>query len=152
MGLDMYLTAKEKSTSKVEVAYWRKANQIHNWFVSNVQNGEDDCDEYAVTRDQLLELYSTVMFLLGEIKLRQGLVTNGQRYEDGKWVPIKEVGKVITNPDLAAEILPTSSGFFFGSTEYDEYYYSDLVVTKKQLESIFEDHPDTEVFYYQASW
>ena len=24
-----------------EVGYWRKANQIHRWFVENVQKGED---------------------------------------------------------------------------------------------------------------
>ncbi len=26
-----------------EVAYWRKANAIHKWFVENVQDGQDDC-------------------------------------------------------------------------------------------------------------
>lgn len=39
-----------------EVAYWRKANAIHRWFVANVQNGEDDCGEYSVSTDQLAEL------------------------------------------------------------------------------------------------
>ena len=27
-----------------EVAYWRKSNQIHRWFVDNVQDGIDDCE------------------------------------------------------------------------------------------------------------
>ena len=35
------------------VAYWRKANAIHQWFVQHVQNGQDDCNEYHVTREQL---------------------------------------------------------------------------------------------------
>ena len=69
MGLDMYLERSERLTEgfdKVDVrafvddntvirkgvenpkllteaAYWRKANQIHNWFVENIQDGEDDC-------------------------------------------------------------------------------------------------------------
>ena len=30
------------------IGYWRKANQIHNWFVENVQGGEDDCKKYYV--------------------------------------------------------------------------------------------------------
>lgn len=38
------------------VAYWRKANQIHQWFVSNCQDGEDDCKEYYVGRESLEEL------------------------------------------------------------------------------------------------
>lgn len=51
MGLDMYL-----SGNGMEMAYWRKANQIHGWFVKNVQSGEDDCGEYTVSREKLEEL------------------------------------------------------------------------------------------------
>lgn len=39
-----------------EVGYWRKANQIHNWFVNNVQDGDDNCSVYCVHKKQLLEL------------------------------------------------------------------------------------------------
>ena len=28
-----------------ELGYWRKANQIHRWFVENVQDGVDNCGE-----------------------------------------------------------------------------------------------------------
>ena len=38
------------------VAYWRKANAIHKWFVDNVQNGTDDCGKYRVTVEQLKQL------------------------------------------------------------------------------------------------
>jgi hypothetical protein len=43
----------------VNVAYWRKANQIHKWFVDNVQRGEDDCGEYYVSHEKLKELINT---------------------------------------------------------------------------------------------
>ena len=43
----------------VNVAYWRKANQIHKWFVDNVQGGEDDCGDYYVSHDKLRELRET---------------------------------------------------------------------------------------------
>jgi hypothetical protein len=86
MGLDMYLTKKtyvgahyehRKVTGdlfiKVEdrvlpikfnriseiieqVGYWRKVNAIHKWFVDNVQKGVDDCGEYEVSYEKLLEL------------------------------------------------------------------------------------------------
>lgn len=39
-----------------EVAYWRKVNAVHQWFVDNVQGGEDDCGCYLVTKENLLEL------------------------------------------------------------------------------------------------
>lgn len=39
-----------------EAIYWRKANAIHNWFVTNVQDDKDDCGTYNVDRKQLGEL------------------------------------------------------------------------------------------------
>ena len=39
-----------------EVGYWRKANQIHNWFVANVQDGEDKCQKAYVSKEQLSKL------------------------------------------------------------------------------------------------
>jgi hypothetical protein len=47
------------STVVEELGYWRKANQIHRWFVENVQGGVDNCGEYFVpisTLEKLLEL------------------------------------------------------------------------------------------------
>jgi len=48
----------EKSflTPFTDLAYWRKANAIHRWFVDNVQGGVDDCGSYEVTREQLEDL------------------------------------------------------------------------------------------------
>jgi len=39
-----------------EGMYWRKANAIHQWFVENVQDGDDDCRQYYVGRDDLERL------------------------------------------------------------------------------------------------
>ena len=64
---------------------------------------------------------------------------------------LKEVCiNVIAVPEMAEELLPTGSGFFFGSTEYDEYYFGDLndtigIITRC-LDSKF------DYFEYQASW
>ena len=41
---------------QVPVAYWRKANHIHNWFVENIGGGVDECQEMSLTRDELTEL------------------------------------------------------------------------------------------------
>jgi hypothetical protein len=41
---------------QTEVAYWRKANQIHNWFVVHVLNGIDECGTYEVTKNNIQEL------------------------------------------------------------------------------------------------
>ena len=61
-----------------DVGYWRKANQIHNWFVNNVQNEIDDCcfhDE--VTKEKLLELYDICHEVMCNSKLINGQVANG---------------------------------------------------------------------------
>jgi hypothetical protein len=51
------------------------------------------------------------------------------------------------------DILPTSSGFFFGSTEYDEWYYQDLENTIEQCQKVIEETDwDTEVVVYTESW
>lgn len=44
---------------EVTCAYWRKANQIHKWFVDNVQGGNDNCGEYYVSHEKLKELRET---------------------------------------------------------------------------------------------
>jgi hypothetical protein len=104
----------------VNVAYWRKSNQIHNWFVINVQRGEDDCGEYYVSHNKLKELVNTCTL-------------------------------AITNKD--PNLLPPREGFFFGSTDVDEYYWADIMDTITQLQPIL-DRPDFEnlSFYYQSSW
>ena len=101
MGLDMYLNAKRCLSEyneidapvktavneavggvfkgkiheiKAEVAYWRKANAIHAWFVENVQDGEDNCGEYWVSKDKLKELLDTVKKVLDNNSLAQELL------------------------------------------------------------------------------
>lgn len=58
---------------------------------------------------------------------------------------------VLANRDKADEILPTASGFFFGSTEYDEYYFNDIEDTVNQLENVLKLDDEWD-FYYQSSW
>lgn len=154
MGLDMYLSAKKymskyfdpadsEKIAKINelfgiegsedgdynaqevifrVAYWRKANQIHQWFVDNVQDGVDECQEAFVTREQLKDL-------------------------------LELCKRIIDEPKLGDELLPTASGFFFGSTDYDEYYMADIKHTAERLENILNDPALSKMdFYYQSSW
>jgi len=56
------------------VAYWRKANAIHQWFVDNVQKGVDDCDEYHVTREQLKQLMELCEQIIADKKKAEELL------------------------------------------------------------------------------
>lgn len=62
------------------------------------------------------------------------------------------VSQVLDNRGLAAELLPTQSGFFFGGTDYDEYYFDDLVYTRDRLTMLLQDQYCEWDFYYQSSW
>jgi hypothetical protein len=65
MGLDMYLSRRENGSTE-EVAYWRKANQIHAWFVTNVQNGVDECEPAPVSKEQIAGLLATVREVMAD--------------------------------------------------------------------------------------
>jgi hypothetical protein len=153
MGLDMYLNArkylslysdaelidqiddvldvggdKEKafngvcmSAGAIELRgmYWRKANAIHAWFVDNVQDGEDDCKRYYVSREQMQEL-------------------------------INECLLALQNPAESNNLEPRA-GFFFGSTEKNEWYIQDLNDTVKGLTKLLELPADYD-FFYVSSW
>ena len=61
--------------------------------------------------------------------------------------------RVSLDHSLAEELLSTESGFFFGSIEYDEYYFDEVNKTldlmKKLIkENIFKDYE----LFYSASW
>jgi hypothetical protein len=60
--------------------------------------------------------------------------------------------QVIDDNSLAEELLPTSAGFFFGSTDYDQYYFGDLMFTVSLIDKVLEYVPVSWDFYYQSSW
>lgn len=127
MGLDMYLfkrNLKKPEEESIDVGYWRKANQIHNWFVENVQNGVDDCGEYIVSPSQL----RTLLEICKQIHKTKDL-------------------------KLAEKLLPTTDGFFFGSTDYDDYYFDDIEDTIDSLTDVLEKTDfNNEEIYYSAWW
>lgn len=53
---------------------------------------------------------------------------------------------------VAENLLPTTSGFFFGSTEYDVWYLSDIISCKEQFTKLLADWKDNEVVYNIMSW
>ena len=156
MGLDMYLSKKTyiganyehrnvkakitikigddlikinpKRISSIEesVGYWRKANHIHKWFVDNVQNGEDDCKEYYVSKEQLEKLLADCELVLKAKKRKE--------------------------MEIVEETLPTQRGFFFGGSEYDEYYFISIKDTIKIIKDILKEDLTNADIYYHSSW
>lgn len=99
---------------RYRVGYWRKANQIHNWFVKNVQCGKDDCSEYIVDKEEINEL----------LDICKDLISSKDK-------------------DKALELLPPKEGFFFGLSNPEqehfwEYYWDDIELTISNLENALE--------------
>ncbi len=141
---------------RATVVYWRKANAIHNWFVANVQAGKDDCEQHDVGVEQLTTLVALCREVLAKVKMESGIIINGYHMgpdTDGEWKPNIEDGDVVANPEIAHELLPTSEGFFFGSTAYNEWYVRTLmdtiVLVDAALTNAADDFPD---FAYRSSW
>lgn len=137
-----------------EVGYWRKANAIHRWFVENVQNDVDDCGRYEVSKEQLETLLEVCNEVLENSELVEGQIGNGYTFDtNGNKIMHYEEGKYIEDPSVAEELLPTTSGFFFGSTDYDEYYISDIEHTVDIIkEALATTDFDREMIVYCSSW
>jgi hypothetical protein len=103
-----------------EVAYWRKFNALHSWFVTNVQIGVDDCGSYEVSQDHIDDLLLTL--------------ENTLAYRD------------------PTNMMPVS-GFFFGSTIVDEYYWQNMEDTYDKIYNISTTFDwEKERLFYMSSW
>ncbi len=60
---------------------------------------------------------------------------------------------ILKDNSVAKNILPTCEGFFFGNTEYDDFYFYNIEETKKMLDELIKESwfEDSE-FYYCSSW
>ena len=66
---------------------------------------------------------------------------------------ISRCDKVLADHSLAEELLPTVSGFFFGSTDYDKWYFGDVEDCKQQMEKLLSMYDeDTDVVFFIMSW
>jgi len=108
-----------------QIGYWRKFNALHHWFVENCAEGVDECQQIRVNTHDLRVLLET----------------------------LKEVDNAIKegNERTMEMLLPPSSGFFFGSTNLDDYYKDEVRRTIPIIEEAINEG-EQEEFYYQASW
>ncbi len=139
-----------------EVMYWRKANHIHKWFVDHVQGGTDDCGTYHVSWDDLCHLLDCCQRVLDASELVDGGVSEGTVYDaqhpEGR--PLGQPGKVLKDATVAKQLLPTTTGFFFGSTEYDADYIDEVERTRDWCRQMSTDHEKGVPgdIYYHSSW
>lgn len=106
-----------------DFGYWRKANHIHNWFVLNIQNGNDDCAKYYISKEKFEELINICQKVLSDHSLAEKLLptVGGFFFGDQEY-----------------------NEYYFGSVKYT------LDICQKALE--LEGNKPYNKFYYQSSW
>lgn len=155
-----------------EVAYWRKANEVHAWFVKTVEDGIDECQlGDPLTQGQLTELRDRAKLVMAS---RPEIQRPVSRVQQKLTMSVKETLAALVQdarspfgerqaaavaiakiePGLVAQLLlPPQEGFFFGSTDIDEYYYNGMTETYQQLDRVLESTDfETQVVFYQSSW
>jgi len=156
----------------IEVGYWRKVNWIHEWFVRELNDGNDDQRRSHVPEEKLSELREIINEIKGVIK-EQELFTGESRTEQGLFgsyqvQEIRHEANLQPIREIINEKLPVSSGgFFFGTYDEDikedsefaqfmDWYAQSLDETLGFLDKI-DEIKKQETFkwgevYYQPSW
>lgn len=159
MGLDMYL---ERCDRKV----WGYKNLDVDEVKSENPDLYNELKPYIVQRGKHFHwgsLFEEVGYWRKANAIHRWFVENIQDGVDdcGKYEVEKEkleellayCKEVLEDHSKAEELLPSQCGFFFGSTEYDEWYFEDIKDTIKILEKVLEETDfDRQMITYQSSW
>jgi hypothetical protein len=155
----------KSSVYKRSDVYFRKVNFVYRFFADDLV--DEAC---VVSRDKVKELVD-ICTRIQNAAIEAGVLTkNGnlqKRFFYRKdYYDLNEGAQTIERVrvekehasipksliDLAEELLPTQSGFFFGSTEYNGYYFSDITDCKQQFTKLLKNWKDDEVVYNIMSW
>ena len=156
MGLDMYLEAR---------TYIRKfenyqTEALADDYLSVAKHFPAGADEYGDFGGA--EVKIVVGYWRKVNQIHNWIVENcAEGVDECQSIPIHPsklmelramVEETLENKDKAADYLPTTEGFFFGGTEYDDYYWAGLERTKLILDKALSLPEEDYSFTYQASW
>lgn len=165
MGLDM-----EIRVNGTDVIYMRKANAIRKWFADHLENFEDN-GLTPITQENFAGIIQTMESVIREGGL-SGLYFNYQEFDkqveneenedtrrDG-WKETFESWEKFVNDGgtkyeqfckVASEKFPSSSGFFFGDTDYDAWYIRDLFINFERFKEVYDEinWDEDEVDYWE---
>jgi hypothetical protein len=156
MGLDMYL---------------KREHYVKNWdhnpeekrFNVTVKMGGKAYE--GINSDKISSISEEIMYWRKFNALHNWIITNCALGVDecqlidvskDELIELYNILKEINvNRDKAEELLPTASGFFFGGTDYDDYYFDEVKRTIEELRPYIQDMHEkgsNSYFVYQASW
>lgn len=170
---------RDKLKTFWESAYFRKANFVYAYFKDKL---EDECcfvtmDDLKDLTDRCKKIMDTDIY---EYKLKMGLEEKNNQIEQSTNRLVALVGegkdtskeqqhlkelkakKEQTEKELkdiegktgnCEKLLPTRSGFFFGSTDYDDLYFSKVESCYNQMCLLMDNFDEeTEIIFVEMSW
>lgn len=156
MGLDMYLKGRRYISKYIDERDTERSASIQNLF-PELSDLEDRWDKGSVVNGVEAE----VGYWRKANHIHYWFVENVQggtddcrsyRVDREQLTELRELcQRVLSFKHLANELLPTKEGFFFGNTEYGEYYYQDIEQTVKIIDQALK-LPNIWEFEYHASW
>jgi hypothetical protein len=136
MGLDMYLLKK----TYINSSEWVKEEKRDN--IEITQGGKP---HPTINPKRIHYIIEEAGYWRKSNAIHRWFVEN-------QLIKLKEVcTQVLDDKSKADELLPTMSGSFFGSTDYDEYYFGDLIQTIEIIEEVL-NYEDGSYYSYQSSW
>lgn len=145
MGLDMYLNAKR--------FLWHTEDELSKKITENFPE---------IGNKRVKEITAEAGYWRKSNAIHKWFVDNVQNGTDdcGNYEVTKEhlkqlldvIEDVINSRSKAGNLLPTQSGFFFGNTDYDEYYFEDLEYTKNLVKDLLTEKWKGWYFEYHSSW
>lgn len=167
MGLDMYLESHKKETYELHLQAIDLMQEILNYRHKDSKETFVDDDEWVKVRDSLNALINheqeQIAYWRKANQIRGWfanlLDTDTDRVCKGK-VSKEDIEnlldtckQVLKDHSLAEKLLPTTEGFFFGSNEYDEYYFEEIKETIEICEKVLKEFDfSTNYLIYDEWW
>ena len=150
MGLDMYLDKRSY------VRQWEHIDADKQYNVEVTRGGEPT----NIDPKKVKYIIEEAGYWRKANAIHKWFVDNVQGGVDDcrdAYVSSEDLQKLLTlcrqveaDNSLAESLLPSASGFFFGGTEYDEWYFKDISNTITILEEALADK--NADYYYSSSW
>ena len=142
MGLDINVIKIAKSMVKTITNSWKDYEKLID------ELNDIDCENF-----EFLAYFRKVNFLFeffsGSLNEEEmtAVITRGEMEE-----LIEKCEFVLNNRDKASEILPTCDGFFFGSLDYDDYYFESVAKVLLSFQVILENYSDDYLYIIDFSY
>lgn len=154
MGLDMYLSKK----TYVKNWDYMKQGERHTITVVGPHT-------HSINPSRVSYIIEEVMYWRKANAIHAWFVKHVQNGVDdcqesyvtsAQLIALRDLCRVVLAKTVPAEeALPPQSGFFFGSTDIDEYYWEDIAKTEKGLTALIDECNRfgwVSDFYYRSSW